>query len=146
MAMKQFGAAGSGNRQAEFAEIPRGVEPQQMQQQAEVMVRAMINAAKSDGSVDREEQQKIVGQLGDVTQDELDFVQRELAAPLDVQGFVRSIPRGMEQQVYTVSLMAIDLDSNPEAQFLHHLAQGLGLSPDACNQIHAKLGAPRLYS
>lgn len=145
MAMRQFGAARSGSPQAAAAEMPRGVDPRQVQQQAEVMVRAMINAAKSDGTVDRDEQQKIVGQLGEVTRDEIEFVQRELAAPLDVQGFIRSIPRGMEQQVYTVSLMAIDLDSNPEAQYLHQLAQGIGLDADACNRIHAQLGAPQLY-
>ena len=84
MAMKQFGAARSGSPQAAATEMPRGADPRQMQQQAEVMIRAMINAAKSDGTVDREEQQKIVGQLGEVTQDEIDFVQRELAASLDV--------------------------------------------------------------
>ena len=145
MAMKQFGAARPGNAPTTPAEIPRGVDPRQMQQQAEVLVRAMINAAKSDGTVDRDERQKIVGQLGDVTQEEMEFVQHELAAPLDVQGFIRSIPRGMEQQVYAISLMAIDLDSNPEAQYLHQLAQGIGLNANMCNEIHAKLGAPKLY-
>jgi uncharacterized membrane protein YebE (DUF533 family) len=51
----------------------------------------------------------------------------------------------MEREVYAVSLMAIDLDSNPEAQYLHQLAQGVGLSADACNEIHEALGAPKLY-
>ena len=73
------------------------------------------------------------------------FVRRELAAPLDAQAFIRSVPRGMEQQVYTMSLMGIDLDTNQEAQYLHQLAQGLGIEADVCNQIHDKLGAPKLY-
>lgn len=149
MAMKQFGAAKQGDPQRAQAErgnsMPRGMDHRQAEQQAELLVKAMINAAKSDGKVDQKEQQRIVDRLGDVTQDEIEFVQGELAAPLDVQGFVRSIPRGMEQQVYAVSLMAIDLDSNPEAQYLHQLAQGLGMSADACNQIHQQLGAPKLY-
>jgi uncharacterized membrane protein YebE (DUF533 family) len=51
----------------------------------------------------------------------------------------------MEREVYAVSLMAIDLDSNPEAQYLHQLAQGVGLSADACNEIHRALGVPNLY-
>lgn len=147
MAVNQFGAAKQGNaRQADVRHnMPSGMDYRQAEQQAELLVKAMINAAKSDGTVDREEQQKIVGRLGEVTQDEIEFVQRELAAPLDVQGFVRSVPRGSEQQVYAVSLMAIDLDSNPEAQYLHQLAQGMGLSSDVCNQINEKLGAPKLY-
>ncbi len=143
MAMKQFG----GNAQA--APTPASfdnVEPQQANDQAMLLIRAMINAAKADGQVDQKEQQNIVEKLGDVTQDEIDFVQRELAEPLDVDAFVHDVPRGMEEQVYTVSLMAIDLDSNPEAQYLHKLAQGLGVNPETVNMIHEKLGAPKLYS
>ena len=52
----------------------------------------------------------------------------------------------MEQQVYAVSLMAIDLDSDAEAQYLNQLAQGIGMKPEVCNEIHQQLGAPQLYS
>ena len=149
MAMQQFGAAQQGNapqvRQQLAAQLPSEFDFNQIEQQAEVLVRAMINSAKADGHVDQSEQERIVGQLGDVTQDEVDFVRRELAAPLDAQAFIRSVPRGMEQQVYTMSLMGIDLDTNQEAQYLHQLAQGLGLDADACNQIHDRLGAPKIY-
>lgn len=149
MAMNQFGAAQQGNAQqvseAARNSLPPGVDYGQVEQQAELLVKAMINAAKADGRVDSEEQQKIIDRLGEVSQDELEFVQRELAAPLDVEGFTRSVPRDMGQQVYAVSLMAIDLDTNPEAQYLHQLAQGVGLSADTCNQIHEQLGAPKLY-
>lgn len=149
MAMNQFGGAqrGSAQQPREVARnsLPSGMDYGQAEQQAEVLIRAMINAAKADGRVDSEEQQKIVDRLGDVTRDELEFVQRELSEPLDVEGFIRSIPRGMEHQVYAVSLMAIDLDTNQEARYLHQLAQGVGMSADACNQVHEQLGAPKLY-
>lgn len=114
--------------------------------QAELLIRAMINAAKADGRVDQQEQQKVLGRLGEVSQEEADFVRRELAAPLDTQAFIRSIPAGFEQQIYIVSLMAIDLDTNQEAQYLHQLAQGLELPAALCNQIHEKLGAQKLYN
>jgi len=53
-------------------------------QQAEVIIRGMINAAKSDGRIDDAEKQKIVESLGaDVSQDEIDFVQRSLHAVSD---------------------------------------------------------------
>ncbi|MGK0271081.1 MAG: uncharacterized membrane protein YebE (DUF533 family) [Cocleimonas sp.] len=52
----------------------------------------------------------------------------------------------MEQQVYFMSLLAIDLDSNEEAHYLDELAKGLNISQDICNQIHEKVGAPALYS
>ena len=149
MAMNQFGAAQHGNaqqvRDAARGRMPAGADYAQMERRAELLVEAMINAAKADGRVDAEEQQKIVDRLGEVSREELEFVRRELAGPLDVQGFIGRAPRGMERDVYAVSLMAIDLDSNPEAQYLHQLAQGVGLSADACNEIHEALGAPKLY-
>ena len=114
--------------------------------QAEVMLRAMISAAKSDGELDAEEKRKITEHLGDATQEEIEFVRRELETPLDTQGLIRSVPRGMEEQVYFMALLAIDLDSNHEAHFLDELAKGLNISNQTCNQIHAKLGAPALYA
>ena len=119
---------------------------QQQEDMAKVFLRAMISAAKSDGQIDAQEKQKILGELGDVTQDEAEFVQRELAAPLDVDGLVRDVPRGSEQQVYLMALMGIDLDNANEARFLDSLAKGMGLTPEVCNAIHEKLGAPKLYT
>ena len=118
---------------------------------ADPAVRHIVGVAQEnpqlarDGIALRKWGQQIIERLGDVTPDEIAFVRREFEAPLDAQGFVRSVPRGMEQEVYVVSLMAIDLDHNAEAQYLHELAQGFGMRPEACNQIHQQLGAPALY-
>ena len=114
--------------------------------QAEVLLKAILNAAKSDGVIDDEEKRKITEHLGDVSDEEANFVRRELESPLDTQGLINSVPRGMEQQVYFMSLLAIDLDHNSEAHYLDELAKGLNISNDVCNQIHQKVGAPALYS
>ena len=143
-AMKQFGAAPPGMG---LTDIEPNIEPEQANEQATIMIRAMILAAKADGRVDDEEQRHIIEGLGeDITPEEVAFVQDELAAPVDVDAFVRSVPRGQEAQVYLASLMAIDLDTNPEAQYLHQLAQGMGLKPDEVNQLHEQLQVPKLYS
>lgn len=118
----------------------------EQEQQAEIMLKAMINAAKSDGELDDKEKAKITEHLGDVSQAEAEMVRTELSSPLDADAFIRSVPRGMEEQVYFMSLLAIDLDTNEEAHYLDKLAKGLNLSHDVCNQIHAKLGAPALYA
>ncbi len=118
----------------------------EQEQQAEIMLRAMINAAKSDGNISEDEQRKITEHLGDVSREEAEFVRKEINAPLDTKGFIQSVPRGMEQQVYLMSLMAIDLDSNEEAHYLNQLAKGLNISKDVCNQIHEKVGAPAIYA
>lgn len=126
--------------------LPQGMAHKEAVDEATLMIRAMVNAAKSDGNLDKEEQDKIIGKLGKVSQDEVNFLKHEFAAPLDVQAFVSSIPDGLQQQIYAVSLMAIDLDTNHEAKYLHELAQGLGIEPKMANQLHEQLGAPKIYS
>lgn len=128
-----------------FGEPEQAPSPAQ-EDQAKLFLRAMIAAAKSDGHIDDQEKQKILGELGDVDAEEAAFVQQELAAPLDVDGLVRDVPSGMEQQVYLMSLMGIDLDNAAEARYLDSLAKGMGISPEICNAIHDKLGAPKLYT
>ena len=110
-----------------------------------VLIRAMINAAKSDGQLDRTEQESIVKELGDVSNAELEFLKTEFAKPLDVREFAWSVPLGMEQQIYAVSLMAIELDQNTEATYLRDLAHGLRLDPNLCNQLHRKFNAPEIF-
>ena len=114
--------------------------------QAVLMIRAMVNAAKSDGRVDEKEQENIISKLGnDVSQDEIAFLKQEFAAPVDVAAFAQSVPQGLEQQIYALSLTSIDLDTNNEAQYLGQLAQGLKLDPNLCNQIHDHVGAPKIF-
>lgn len=119
---------------------------QAAEQQASLMIRAMINAAKADGTIDPQEQERIISKLGNISDSEADFIRREFEAPLNVAGFVQSIPQGMGQAIYAISLAAIDLDSRTEAQYLSQLAQGLNLSPTTCNALHEQVGAPKLYS
>jgi len=133
-----------------FNSALQGNEPEQVsdadEQNAAVLLRAMISAAKADGQLDADEQAKITEHLGDVSAEEAAFVQNELAAPLDLQGLIADVPSGLEQQVYLMSLMSITLDTKEEAVYLDSLRQGLNISEQASNEIHQKLGAPTLYS
>jgi uncharacterized membrane protein YebE (DUF533 family) len=114
---------------------------------AKIMIQAMINSAKADGTIDQAEQQKIVSQLGDdLTEDERQFIVSQMQSPLDLDGFTRSIPNGSEQQVYLMSLLGIDLDSQEEARYLDKLRTSMGMSEQQCNAIHQKLGVPTIYS
>lgn len=114
--------------------------------QATILIRAMVNAAKSDGRIDQTEQDNIVSKLGEeVSEAEVNFLKEEFAAPLDVAGFARSVPQGLEQQVYFLSLTSIDLDTQNEAQYLGQLAQAMNLDPNVCNQIHDQVQAPRIF-
>ncbi|MCA9839947.1 MAG: DUF533 domain-containing protein [Trueperaceae bacterium] len=144
-AMQQAGHMGQAGIQQGQSHLPQEVNQADAHAQATLLIRAMVNAAKSDGKLDEVEQQAILGKLGEVTQDEIAFIKHELAQPLDVAGFIRSVPKGLEAQVYAMSLTAIHLDTQTEARYLDQLAKGFGMSPELCNQIHQQLGAPLLY-
>lgn len=113
---------------------------------AALMLRAMIQAAKSDGEIDAAEQQRILERLQDSNPQEQQFVRDLLGAPVDVDALVRDTPRGMEQHIYVMSVMGIDLDNQREAQYLDALARGLGLGQDTVNGIHTRMGVPTLYA
>lgn len=123
------------------------VAPTQHQEAAAgLMLRAMIQAAKSDGKIDAAEKDKLMKNLTDATPEEMNFVKQELAAPIDVDGLVAQVPKGLEAQVYAMSLLAIDLDNQNEAQYLHTFATGMGLDRQTVNAIHEKVGVQPLYS
>ena len=121
--------------------------PQQeaMNEQSKVLVRAMVNASKSDGQITQDEQDSILKQLDHVTDAEVRFLREEFARPVDVKEFTWSVPRGMEEQVYSLSVLAIDLDEQKEANYLADLAHGLRLDLHRCNQIHRQYGMPEIF-
>jgi uncharacterized membrane protein YebE (DUF533 family) len=110
-----------------------------------ILVRAMVNAAKADGQIDQSEQQNILQRLGDSSREAVQFLRNEFAKPLDVHDFASSVPLGMEQQVYTLSLITIDLDTGKEANYLLELSKALRISPEVREQIHQRYGAPSVY-
>lgn len=113
--------------------------------QAKVLIRAMVSAARSDGQITQDEQDSIVKQLKHVGDAEIQFLREEFSRPIDVRELAWSIPQGMEEQAYQISLIAIDLDEKKEAEYLADLAHGLRISPSRCNAIHQRLGAPVIF-
>lgn len=114
---------------------------------AGLMLRAMIQAAKSDGTVDDAEKQRLLGKLGDDLDDEeRQFIRDQMAAPVDPEALARDVPAGLESQVYLMSLLAIDLDHDDEARYLDRLAQALRLDRPSVNAIHKDVGVADLYT
>lgn len=113
---------------------------------AGLMLRAMIQAAKADGKIDDAEKERLLGQLGDLDDEDRAFIREQMAAPVDAKGLASEVPKGLEAQVYMMSLMAIDFDNRTEAEYLHALAEAMGLDQQTANQIHQKVGVQDLYA
>ena len=120
-------------------------EEQELESAAQVILVAMINAAKADGHIDPEEAERIVGQLDKTGADKevRDFVFREMAGPLDARPMIEAV-RGKPElaaQVYAASLLAVEVDTAAENRYLDELQRSLGLSPQAVAHIEKALKA-----
>ena len=118
----------------------------QAEETAGLMLRAMIQAAKSDGEIDEAERAKILETLGaEADAQDIAFVQAQLAAPIDVAGLAAATPEAMRPQVYAASLMTIRVDTAAEAQYLDQLAKAMGLTEPVVNMLHMQMGLQPLY-
>lgn len=124
-----------------------GAAAPQAEETAALMLRAMIQAAKSDGGIDEAERQKILETLGDDA-DEADiaYVQEQLAAPVDVEGLAQATPTPLRAQIYSASLMTIRVDTQEEAQYLDRLARVMELDQPTVNALHMQMGIQPLYA
>lgn len=113
-----------------------------MEDQAKLMIRAMIQAAKADGSIDDKERTTILDHLSDASDEEIAFVKSELDAEIDVTGLARDTAESMKAQVYSAALMAITVDTEAEKQYLANLAAALGLQTEKVAIIHQTMGKP----
>jgi uncharacterized membrane protein YebE (DUF533 family) len=133
------------------AQPPRALlEPQTpedqkaLEDEAEIMVKAMINAAKADGRIDNDEIARIVGKLEEdgLTEEEKAMFVSEANAPLDMDAIVasgRTQPE-LAAQIYSASLLAIEVDTPAEQEYMRRLAEGLNLQPQVTSYIERTLG------
>lgn len=113
---------------------------------AGLMLVAMVMAMKADGQIDQAEKARLLDKLSDASAEERGFVERAMGTDMSVRDLAAAVPQGLEPQVYAMSVMAIDLDSQAEAEYLDRLARAVGLSKQMVNEIHTQLGVPTLYA
>jgi uncharacterized membrane protein YebE (DUF533 family) len=113
-----------------------------LEEQAKLMIRAMVQAAKADGEIDAEERAKIMDHLGDASEEEIAFVEAALDAPVDVAALAAAATESTKAQVYSAALMAISVDTEAEKQYLANLAAALGLEAAKVLEIHHAMGKP----
>ena len=118
-------------------------EEQQVRDIATLTVQAMINAAKADGRIDATETERLVGKMREdgVTDEEQRFVMEEMRKPMDTDAIVRAVPnQQVAAQIYTASLMAIEVDTDAEKRYLQELASKLGLNQQVLAYLHQAVG------
>jgi uncharacterized membrane protein YebE (DUF533 family) len=110
-----------------------------------LVAKAMINAAKADGKIDKAEIERILGKLdsGSVTEEERAFVVDEMRAPINITGLAADARTPAQAaQVYAATLLAIHVDTEEERQYLRDLAIALKLDAGTVRRLHEMTEAP----
>lgn len=135
---------------ASGGELPLGLrapqtaaEEQAMENTAQLVIKGMINVAKSDGQVSVDEIQRIVGKIeaAGMGADAQEWLMTELRQPLNLDAFVAEIPSPeVAAEVYAASLLAVEVDTAQEKDYLRHFAEKAGLHPLVVQHIHQSMG------
>jgi len=145
-ALKNYQAQGAGGAGAAVPAVqPEEVEAVTDPATERLVLRAMIAAAKADGRIDQDEMQRLVGKIepDGVTDAERQFMVEEMTRPLDVQSLAAEVRSpAVAAEVYAASLLAIDIDTEEERQYLRQLGRALGLDAGTVQRLHQMTGAP----
>ncbi len=119
-------------------------ERAELERHSELVLKAMVNAAKADGRIDESEMSRILGKIQEDRADqvELDFLRAEIGKPMDTDSLVAAA-RGNPQlaaELYAASLLAIEVDTPTEKDYLAQLAAALDLAPEVTEQLHRSAG------
>lgn len=139
---------GGGDRKPQ---VPLGLlEPQtdaernELERQSELILKAMINAAKADGQIDEGEMRRIVGKLQEIGVDSeaQHYVMTQMQKPMETEKLIAAAQGRPElaAQMYGASLLAIEVDTPAEKKYLDQLAAGLGLDSKVVQRIQELVG------
>jgi uncharacterized membrane protein YebE (DUF533 family) len=118
-------------------------EPGAQESLARLLVQAMVTAAKADGTVDADEQGKILAHAEQLklSDEEQGFLFAELGKPFDMEPVVRGAATPeIAAEVYAASVLAVGQPSPAESHYLKRLAQRLQLPEGVVREIHGSLG------
>ena len=127
-------------------EMPAAPSSPEAGMHAVLMIRAMIAAANADGVIDETERNRILKKLEalNLSDEEHSFIVKELLSPVNLDQIAVQVDSiETAENVYTVSLLAIDIDTDAERTYMRTLAKKLGLNDSILDKIHGGLGIER---
>ena len=139
---------GSGQEQppipAGLLEAKTESEQKRLEQSSEIVLRAMINAIKADGRVDQNEINRIMAKFSEsgVEAEGQRHLMTQLQQPMETEKLIAAAKGqpDLAAQVYAASLLAIEVDTQAEKNYLDQLAAGLGLAPQVTGRIQQMVG------
>jgi uncharacterized membrane protein YebE (DUF533 family) len=125
--------------------VPKTAEEKaELERNQELVLKAMINAAKADGQIEESEITRIVGKVQEngADSDSQAFLKAEMQKPMQTESLVAAAKDKPElaAQLYAASLLAIEVDTVAEKEYLAKLSASLGLAPSVAQNLHQAVG------
>lgn len=133
----------------ESAFLPAASDQQGTEYLGLTLVRAMIAAARSDGTLDAQESQAIFQRINSLPlgQDEKTLLIEEMGKPVDIDAIVNSAANiETASEIYLASLLAIDVDTAAEESYLAMLAARLKLPAELVAELHNQVASQAVAS
>jgi uncharacterized membrane protein YebE (DUF533 family) len=138
------GGQSSARLPAGLQEAETPAEKQALEREAGLIFQAMINAAKADGQIDKQEVNRIVDKLGEmgIDKEAQEFLIAEMQKPMDTDALVQADEGqpGLGAQLYAASLLAIEVDTTAERNYLRTFGERLGLNPAVTAELERTIG------
>lgn len=116
------------------------------QEEALLLVRAMIAAAHADRLLDAQERERILEALdaSGLEPEERQFLLAEFESPREAQDLAAAASSpDLARQVYLASVMAIEIDTPAEQEYLARLAGALELRPEVVAELEHFVGGAK---
>ncbi len=110
------------------------------------LIRAMIAAARADGSIDQSERDAILGRAtsAGLGNDAEAFLESELSKPVDIDSIISAAKTESQRvELFTASRITIDPNTRAERGYLDLLAGRLGLADALIDHIEATVTAAK---
>lgn len=114
-----------------------------------ILVRAMIAVARADGRLDAQESQSIFQKIQslDLDSESQALLVEEMGHPIDMDAIVNSATSPeIAAEIYTASLLAVDVDTPAEKGYLAMLAARLRLPSELVLELERQVEAQRAFA
>ena len=118
--------------------------PAELHANALILIEAMVNAAKADGTIDDTERARILGEMdkAGASAAERAWLEEEMAKPADLEALLAKVHGpDLAAQVYAASVLVTGNDDSSERAYLGLLAARLGLSGEMVDAINRQIEA-----
>lgn len=137
-----FGGGGKFSQKAAAADVSgASIGTVEGEDQADLLLKAMVAAAQADGNISPQEQEKIAESLGgQLGASEISELKELFANPVDVNSLLSQVKDpATALKVYLVSAMTVNPNNPQDQRYIEQLSSALGISGQAAQAIQQHL-------